>query len=420
MKLFLPLCCLTLFASAKLHAENPSAFAVRAVNDFAVAHHRLLTAGNVLVSPWSVQNTLTMLAAGADGSTRAAIEKAFFLGDDENTRNAAFRELQRFLTMKPGADVPMEIRSSNRLFVEQRLQLVPEWQNLMHAAFQAEAGRANFSGDAAGERLKINQWVSEQTNGKIFEIIPSGALDERTLLVLVNALYFDMPWDEQFTKELTTRQPFHLDAGHVKTIPLMFKQHPQRYARKDGFQIATLPYADDVFQFVVFVPDAIDGLPAVEKQLTGALLTECALLPRAEVRLSIPRLTLSLPIVSLNQTLTTMGAGEMFDAEKANFSRMIVDADRLKPFVNNVFHRTFIEMDEDGTKAAAAIAGVIRTKNGKPREIPHQVVKADRPFLFMIQHVATGTCLFLGRVNDPAPQTAATSETPSTHGPAKK
>lgn len=420
MKRLLPLCCLAAFALSKLHAEEPSDLAVRAVNDFAVAHHRLLPAGNVLVSPWSVQNTLVMLAAGADGSTRTAMQKAFSLGDDENGRNKAFRELQRVLTAKPGADAPMEIHSSNRLFVEKQLQLVPQWQNLMREAFQTEAGRADFSGDAAGECIKINQWVGERTNGKISEIIPSGALNERTLLVLVNALYFDMPWDEQFTKELTTQQPFHLDAGHVKTIPLMFKQHAQRYARKEGFQIATLPYAGDVFQLVVFVPDAMDGLPAVEKQLTGALLTECARLPRTEVRLSIPRLTLSPPTASLNQTLTAMGAGEMFIDGKADFSRMIVDADRLKPFVGAVFHRTFIEMDEDGTKAAAASAGVIRTKNGKPREIPHQVVKADRPFLFMIQHVATGACLFLGRVNDPAPQITATSGAPAAHGPAKK
>jgi serpin B len=409
-----------IFDLSQVHAEEVHEAAVQGVNDFAVAHHRLVKPGNVLVSPWSVQNTLAMLAAGADGSTREAMQKALFLGDDEKARNAAFQSLRQLLTAKPEVQVPLEIRSSNRLFVEKRLQLVTEWQTAMREVFQAEAGLADFSGDADGERGKINQWVKDETKGKIPEIIPAGGLDAQTLIVLVNALYFDMPWDEQFTKELTTQQPFWLDSARFKTVPLMFKQHAQRYARKEGFQIATLPYAGDVFQFVVFVPDAVDGLAVVEKQLTGALLTECARLPRTELRLSMPRLKLAPEIFSLKQTLTAMGAGELFEVGKANLSRMIADADRLQPYVSNVFHRTFMEMDEDGTKAAAVTSGVVRYKNGAPREIRHQVVKADRPFLFMIQHVATGTCLFLGRVNDPAPDVAATAGAPPSRGPAKK
>jgi serpin B len=409
-----------IFDSSHMHAEEVHEAAVRAVNDFAVAHHRLVKPGNVLVSPWSVQNTLAMLAAGADGSTREAMQKAFFLGDDEKARNAAFHALRQLLTAKPDAQVPLEIRSSNRLFVEKRLQLVPEWQMAMREVFQAEAGLADFSGGAEGERSKINQWVKDETRGKIPEIIPAGGLDAQTLIVLVSALYFDMPWDEQFTTELTTQQPFWLDSTRFKTVPLMFKQHAQRYARKEGFQIATLPYAEDVFQFVVFVPDAVEGLADVEKQLTGALLTECARLPRTELRLSLPRLKLAPEIVSLKETLTAMGGGQLFEGGKANLSRMIADAGRLELYVSNVFHRTFMEMDEDGTKAAAATAVIVRPKNGAPREIRHQVVKADRPFLFMIQHVTTGTCLFLGRVNDPAPAADATTGAPSPRGTPKK
>lgn len=412
-----------LFDLSHLQAEEVSDVAVRAVravNDFAAAHHRLVKSGNVLVSPWSVQNTLAMLAAGADGSTRMAMQKALYLGDDEKSRNAAFQALRQLLRANPEAPTPLEIASSNRLFIEQRLKLVPEWQTAMQEAFQVQAGPADFASDAEGERGKINQWVTEETGGKIPEIIPAGGLDAQTLIVLVNALYFDMPWDEQFTTELTTQQPFWLDTTRFKTVPLMFKQHAQRYAQKEGFHIATLPYAGDVFQFVVFVPDAIDGLGALEKQLSGALLTECARLPRTEVRLSIPRLKLAPEIVSLKETLANLGAGELFEGGKANLSRMIADAGSLQPYVSNVFHRTFMEMDEDGTKAAAATAVVLRAKNGAPREIRHQVVKADRPFLFMIQHVATGTCLFLGRVNDPAPDMAATLGVPHSRGPAKK
>jgi serpin B len=187
----------------------------------------------------------------------------------------------------------------------------------------------------------------------------------------------------------------------------MFKQHRLGYAKKDGFQIAALPYAGGTYQFVVFLPDTVDGLAKVEKSITGELLSECARLNPSEVRLSFPRIRLDPPVVSLKQTLAAMGAGLMFDIHKADLSRMV----REPVFVSRVYHRAYLELDEEGTKAASATAAVIRPKNGVPREVPHEVVKADHPFLFMIQHVPSGACLFLGRLTDPAPEAAAVDGT---------
>lgn len=397
--------CLSFSTSAVAAEQSP---AVKAVNHFAAAHHRRLPAGNVLTSPWSVQTTLAIVCAGAAGTTRQAMQKAFSLEGDEPALYASFQALQQALLAKPGADVPMDIRTSNRLFVEQTLKLQPDWLEVTRRYFTAEAGRSDFSHDATGESTKINDWVGQQTNGKITGIIPPGTLDHLTLMVLVNAVYFDLPWDEQFTKSLTTDQPFYVDATHVKTVPLMFKQHALRYTQKPGFQIAALSYAGEAYQFVVILPDSVDGLAVVETQLTGDLLSECITLPRTEVRLSLPRIAMSPPVVSLKQTLSALGAGEMFDVQKADFSRMIIDANKLRAHVSDVFHRTFIELDEDGTKAAAATAGVVRRMaNGVPHAVPHKVVKADHPFLFMIQHVQSGACLFLGRMTDPAHDSAA-------------
>ncbi len=352
-----------------------------------------------------------MLAAGAGGKTCELFQKAFSLGQDEKALNDSFHALHLALSSDPGKSALNQILSSNRLYIEKRIKLIPAWQEITLNSFMAEAVRADFAGNASTEGDQINQWIKEQTSDKINEIVPPGALSANTLMVLVNALYFDMPWDEQFTTDLTTQQTFYLGDNRVKTVPLMFKQHPQRYEQKNGFQIATLPYADGTFQFVVFVPDQLDGLPEVESQLTGLMLTECATLPRTEVRLSLPRITLSPPAVSLKQTLSAMGAPDIFSPGKADFTRMILDADRIQPWVDNIFHRTFIELDEDGTKAAAATAAVVRTKNGAPRAISHRIVKADRPFLFMIQHVRTGACLFLGRVTDPAPDLPSANTT---------
>lgn len=405
--------------AAELDATAP---AVKAINDFAAAHHRHLPAGNALVSPWSVQTNLAMVYAGAGGKTHEAMKNALSFGSDEPALLLGFQNLQLSLRMNPAAGVAMDFRTVNRIFVAKGLALQEQWLEITRTNYAAEATSADFAHDAQKETARINQWVSQQTNAKIPAIIPAGALDPLTLMVLVNAMYFDMPWDEQFTKSLTTDQPFNIDASHAKTVPLMFKQHALRYTQKPGFQIAALPYAGGTFQFVVLLPDARDGLVALEQQLTGELLSECATLAPAEVRLSLPRIVMAPPVTSLKQTLSRLGAGEMFDMQKANFSRMVFDADKLHVHVSDVFHRSFIELDEDGTKAAAATASVIRMKNGVPREVPHKVVKADHPFLFMIQHVPSGACLFLGRLSDPSAGSPSSSAPPvqRIRAPAKK
>lgn len=403
--------------SALADADSGRAAEVaKAVNAFAVAHHRLLPAGNALVSPWSIETNMAMLYGGADGATREAMQKALFFPADEAALHTGFRNLREALLAKPARDIPLQIRVANRLFHDQSFTILPSFMESARANYDAEAVALDFRGDASGEEKRINRWVNDETAGKIPAIIPDGTLGRTTRLVLVNAVYFDVPWDERFTKELTQEQPFFVDAAHFKTAPLMFKQHRLGYAKKDGFQIAALPYVDGTCQFVVFLPDAVDGLARMERAITGELLSECAKLPATEVRLSLPRIRMAPPGVNLTESLKTMGAGVMFG--DANFSRLTKE----NVAVSDVFHRTFVELDEDGTKAAAATATILIPKNGHPREVPHQVVKADHPFLFMIQHVPSGTCLFLGRLADPAPETAAVAGRPAleTRDPPKK
>ncbi len=408
-RLLLCLCILPRALFAEADAERESEVA-KAVNAFAVAHHRLLPAGNALTSPWSIQTNIAMVYAGAEGQTREAMRRAFFFPADDRL-HAGFQSLRKSLLTKPGADVAFDVRVANRVFYDQTLAMLPGWTNIALTNYSAEAAPEDFRHDAEGAARKINQWVSDHTAHKIPAVIPAGALDEQTRLVLVNAVYFDLPWDERFTRELTQEQPFHLDAGQTRMVPLMFKQHRLGYARKDGFQIAALPYAGGTFQFVVILPDAVDGLAQVEKAITGELLSECARLNPTEVRLSFPRLRMEPPIVSLKESLTAMGGGVIF-GNLANLSRM----DRGDVYVSQIFHRAYLELDEDGRKAAATTATIVRPKNGVPHEVPHQVVKADHPFLFMIQHVPSGACLFLGRLTDPATGTKALMET----RPAKK
>ena len=360
------------------------------------------TQGNALISPWSLQQSLAMVYAGANGKTREEMKAALGYGEDATALHEGFKHLREAgdsLVSEVEGDKPLH--SANRLFIADKMPLNKEWLELTRGAYGAEPRILDFTNLTAATKT-INDWVSVQTEKKIPSVIPDGALDPSTKLVIVNALYFDMPWDELFTKELTQTAPFSLSDGSSKNVPLMFKQHRQRYARKDGFQIASLPYAGAQLQFLVVLPDDVKGLAKVEAALTPELLAECARMPKAEVRLSLPRMKMEPPSMPMKGGLQKLGMNAAFSAG-ADLTGICKSAGGNDLMIDEIFHRTFIELDENGTKAAASTAIVMRPKNGVPHEIPHVVVRCDHPFVFAIQHVQTGACLFIGRMNDPAP-----------------
>ena len=394
IRAFLFAACLA-FTDASPAAEMTGA---ESVNAAGLALHRLTSpkGGNALLSPWSIQNAMAMTFVGAEGETRAEMSAALHL---HNGSHADFKKLGAELTAEIPKDA--ELRTANRLFSSAKFALLPAFTGSIAQNYGGAVEEMDFTvPDKAATR--INGWVEKQTNQHIKDLVPANALNSLTRLVLVNATYFNVPWREQFTKELTKDEPFMIGAGMQKTVPMMFKQTRMRYARKPGFQMAALPYSGGRFQFIVIVPDREDGLAAVEKAITPALLTECSVMPLAEVRLSLPRFKMEPPTMNLNESLQNVGVKRAF-TERAEFGGMA----RESPFISDVFHKTFIAVDENGTEAAAATAAVVMTKNGHPHDVPHEVVKADRPFFFAIQHVASGACLFIGRVSDPAPDKPA-------------
>lgn len=370
--------------------------AAESVNRTGVALHGVLRVkeGNVLLSPWSIQNVLAMVYAGmgADMVTQKETDAALHFGGDEI--HPAVKALGAAIVS--GLPKEAELKTANRLFPSVSCKLLPGFLEVVRGNYGAAVEPVDFAAPdkAAG---MINAWVSEQTGGKIGEIIPKGALNAQTRLVLTNAVYFNIPWQVRFTKELTKEEPFWISTAAQKTVPLMFKQTQMRYAKKKGFQMAALPYSGGTLQLAVIVPDKRDGLAAVEKALMPALLAECATMPKAEVRLSLPRFRMEPPAVELQPALAAIGLKSAFSPEKANFTRMTNEA----VYISNIFHRTFIDVNEDGTEAAAATAAAAKAANGHPHETPHMIVRADHPFLFAIQHVSSGACLFLGRLADP-------------------
>jgi serpin B len=381
--------------------------AADSINATGLALHKQSPArsGNALLSPWSIQSVMTMVLAGADGKTKKELEAGLHASDTIHPAQKAFSA-----GLLEGLPKGAELRTANRLFPDVSCDLLPAFNETITQNYGAAVEPLDFSAPAKATE-HINGWVGKQTGGKIINLIPAGALDRGTRLVLTNAVYFNMPWQERFTKELTSDQPFWVTSATQKTVPLMFKQSPMRYAKKNGFQMAALPYSGGRLQFIVIVPDKIDGLAAVEKSLTPALLAECASMPKADVRLSLPRFRMEPPAVELQTSLASLGMKTVF-SPAADFSRM--SSEPL--FVSKVFHKTFIDVNENGTEAAAATAAGMAKANGHPHETPHKAVRADHPFVFAIQHVPSGACLFLGRLIDPDPSKAAAPRTP----PAKK
>jgi serpin B len=397
-----------LFAAtiARAAPVSDTVAAAGAVNGLAVKLQQALPAnGNSLISPWSLQSALGMLYAGADAPVTAEMARALGLPPESPALHASFHALRESLLTQAEGTPPLLLNSANRVVMQPGFPIGSEWLNTLKTRYAADAVQLDLSKESEKSLTEINDWVKRQTQGKIARILDH--LDSETQLVLLNAVYLDMTWDERFTKELTKNQPFHLTSKADKIVPLMFKQHRMRYARKPGYQIAALPYAGGRMQFTVLVPDAVDGLPAMVAALTPALLGSCAALPEKEVRLSLPRLKMQYAPPGLPNIFKELGMKLAFaPGAGGGFARI---GPNLR--VCQIVHKTSLELDEDGSKAAAATAIVV-AKNGVPREVLHQVVKADRPFLFMIQHVPTGACIFLGRCANPDDATTGEAATP--------
>jgi serpin B len=223
-------------------------------------------------------------------------------------------------------------------------------------------------------------------------------------LVLVNAIYLKAPWAQEFSTNATKPRPFHLNGGQAQNVPTMERQDRFGYAQQDGYRVVTIPYSGNDIQFLILLPDAVDGLAALEAKLTPQLLTTAANPGIADLNLELPRFKLEPPLLRLSEALKELGMKSAFDQPEgsANFDRMAPRQpdDYLK--ISEVFHKTFLELDEKGTEAAAATAVMMMRVTSAVGKKPQPIeVRVDRPFLFAIQHRPSGACLFLGRVTNP-------------------
>jgi serpin B len=363
---------------------------------------------NALLSPYSIETALVMTYAGADGVTRDEMAKVLHLTNDEGAVHSSFGLLQRQITgmMQRSAQSsarwrqegltndPITLTVANRLFGQQGFAIHDNFLKRLNATYDAPLQLLDFKRNPGGAAKSINDWVEQQTKHRIQNSIPEHGLTPDVRMVLVNAIYLKAPWEEPFWKNGTKPRPFQVPGGTPADTLTMKTQRQLGYAKFNGFTAVSIPYKGSELQFLILLPDATNGLVDLEGKVVH--LAKCANLPEREVLLYLPKFELTPPAMPLADGLTRLGMTTAFDS-RANFGRITAE----KPFyIFDVFHKAFLSLDEEGTEAAAATEVVMAAGIPPPPPKPIEV-RVDHPFVFAIQHRASGACLFLGHVVDP-------------------
>jgi serpin B len=402
-----------------VHGATTFDLAAKATNELGVDLHRQLATGdeNLCISPYSIDSALAMTFAGADGQTRTEMARVLHFPNDGDVP-ASFSALRHSLeqmTAKTvelakesekfgGPSEPITLNIANRLFAQKGYQFREAFLSLVKQDFTGAFEPLDFVANPAACTQRINGWVADQTHGRIRDMIPGNALDKTTRLVLANALYLKAPWATEFSQNATEPEPFFVRGAPVN-VPMMRKTDKNfGYARREGFTVVSVPYAGNELQFLVLLPDNIDGLPGLESKLNGDMLAAFAKIEKRDVNLHLPKFKLEPPTITLAKQLEALGMKTAFDQPKgsANFDKIAPRTPNDYLYISQIFHKTFISVDEKGTEAAAATAVAMLAGSALRSPPPPPIeVKVDRPFVYAIQHVPSGVCLFLGRVTDP-------------------
>ncbi len=344
---------------------------------------------NVFVSPSSVAIALSMTYNGASGETQQAMANALELqGLSLQNVNQANETLKASLE---NADPAVQLSIANSLWAKQGISFKPEFLQRNQEFYRAKVTELDFTKPDAPN--VINNWVKENTRGKIEQIVQQ--LKPSDVLFLINAIYFKGNWTNKFDKNQTTERPFYLSNGTQKQHPMMSQSGKYRYYENENFQAVNLPYGKGRLSLYVFLPKKNTNLDAFQQQLSLENWQQwMSQLGMRQGSIQLPRFKFDYDI-QLNAALKALGMESAF-SQGANFSNMT----SAQVAINEVKHKTFVEVNEEGTEAAAATSvGVAFTSAQMPQE-PFQMI-VDRPFFCAIRDNQTGTVLFMGSIREP-------------------
>ena len=347
---------------------------------------------NVFISPASVSMCLAMAWNGASGTTRSAMARALALSgltpDQANRANAAL--MKDLLS----ADPKIQLKIANSLWAKKGIQFQPPFISANQQFYKARVTALDFGSPDAAQT--INGWVSENTNGLIKSIVDR--INPLDILFLVNAIYFKGTWTEQFDKAMTHDQNFYLSADNAVSRKMMAQEGKYSYFADKGFQAVSLPYGSGRLSMYLFVPEDKDGLDAFLAQLTQENWDKwLARFYRMSGNVVLPRFKLEYE-TGLNDALSALGMAEAFAPGKADFSKMVKTT--VPVYISEVKHKTFVEVNEEGTEAAAVTSTRI-TMTSMPSPHERFSIVADHPFFVAIRDNTSGAILFTGAITDP-------------------
>ncbi|CAM4696685.1 unnamed protein product [Leuciscus chuanchicus] len=315
----------------------------------------------------------------------------------EDQIHSSFNKFMRELN-KPG--VPYVLSLANRLYGEQSYQFVEKFLNDAKSYYEAGLEKVDFKNQSEAARVNINKWVEKKTQEKIKDLVPQGAIDGMTRLVLVNAIYFKGNWEKQFPKGSTRDGQFKLNKNRTKPVKMMNQkaQFPLAFIPEINSQVLELPYVGKNLSMLIILPNEMDddttGLQKLEKALSYEKFiqwTKPSNMRQQEVEVFLPRFKME-EKYDMKSLLISMGMEDVFDMQKVNLSGMSTNNDLV---LSKVIHKAFVEVNEEGTEAAGATGAIVAV-----RSLP-QMFNADHPFLFFIRHNPSNAILFYGRFCSP-------------------
>ncbi len=373
---------------------------VDANNQFALDYYSKLKekySGNIFFSPFSISIALAMIYEGAKGQTAEEIRSVFYFPEDNNLRRAGFAAIIDEINKK---DKKYKLNIANALWAQKDYQFLKEYFDRVEKYYGGKVTNLDFKKDPESSRITINNWVENQTNDKIKGLIPSGIINAVTRLVLTNAIYFKGEWVRQFNKNDTKEENFRTSKNsYVKTSIMRRTDEEARfnYFENDKLQILEMPYSGEKLSMLILLPKD-DNLKGLENSLTVEQLSKWKKgLKEQRVKIFIPKFKFETKSF-MTKMLKEMGMPIAF-SDSADFSGM-TGKKGLK--IDEVIHQAFVEVNEEGTEAAAATAvTMVPISTGPSKEPKIPVFRADHPFIFLIQEKNTGIILFMGRVVNP-------------------
>nr|XP_050037516.1 leukocyte elastase inhibitor A-like [Dermacentor andersoni] len=350
------------------------------------------SSGNIFYSPFSISAALSMALAGARNTTAKQLADVLHVNSEE-----VHRHFSSFISELPGFAPDVKLHVANRMYSEKTFPVLDSYITLLRDCYGATIESVDFKNNFENVRQQVNGWVDQATQSKIRDLLKPGSVDALTTLILVNAVYFKGLWKSQFNANWTRPSDFHLNRNSKTLVDMMYQKSDFNMAHNMALEVTALeiPYRGGKTSMVVLLPDKIDGLSKLEEALSAENVAEVLMDLRncTDVKLYLPKFKFE-ETLYLKQTLAAMGIQELFSLASADLTGISADENL---WATEVVHKAFVEVNEEGTEAAAATAVVMGFGCSAPRFIETKFV-VDHPFMFPIRSRDPDIVLFMGSV----------------------